>query len=454
MHDGIDHLDSIGRRQLAAIMFTDIVGFSRRVGEDEVRTLRLVQRDLHLIAETSKQYSGRILKNTGDGCMALFDSGVQALECAQALQRHFAEQAQINPPEECLQHRIGIHLGDVFMSDGEVMGDGVNIAARLQAEAPPGGICISQALYEVVKTRLAFRTTQVGARRLKNIAEDVVIYQVLIDRPAVGAMAGITVPELEPDKPRLSLVRSISILLGALLLIMVATIVVLILRKTPATVERRTQVTVVNPPPAVPAPPGAEGSAVVTEPEPNATPKPAATEPAPTPTPTPSTLPAPDAGPEDYDTAKARLLQTRDYQGIVDWLKAQNQADAHHDDAVKYQQLADFFAWINTQVQPYTEANALTVTTRAGDVKVWGAPGGLVLDGVGPGRVTTTLGRIPQPMFIVHLAARLEHARWESNVRDRDELNRVVSGLDLFARDNLLDIDPILARLKALGEGR
>lgn len=172
--------NSLGQRMLAAIMFTDVVNFSKHVAENEERALRLVQRDLQAIADYATRFSGQILKNTGDGCMLLFTSGVQAVECAQAIQRQFAEQKTQMPPRDVLQHRIGIHLGDVILTGGEVMGDGVNIAARLQMEAPPGGICISQALYEVVRTRLSLQTVQIGMRQLKNIPESVVVYQVMV----------------------------------------------------------------------------------------------------------------------------------------------------------------------------------------------------------------------------------------------------------------------------------
>lgn len=170
----------LGQRMLAAVMFTDVVEFSRLVGEDEVRSLRLVQRDLRAIHEICGRFSGKVIKLTGDGCLAFFTSGVHAVECAQQIQRQFLEQAQYLPAKEVLRHRIGIHLGDVFVNNTDVLGDGVNIAARLQGEAPPGGICISQALYEVVRTRLSLHTQEVGPRRLKNIAEDVMIYQVVV----------------------------------------------------------------------------------------------------------------------------------------------------------------------------------------------------------------------------------------------------------------------------------
>jgi class 3 adenylate cyclase len=164
---------------LAAVMFTDVVEFSRRMGEDEEQTLSLVRRDLGLIIALCEGFRGRVVKRTGDGVMALFTSGTDAVECAQEVQRQLAEYARALPEREVLSHRIGLHLGDVYVSAEAVMGDGVNIAQRLQSEAPPGGICISQALYEVVRRRLAIRTVHLGARMLRNIDEAVHVYQVL-----------------------------------------------------------------------------------------------------------------------------------------------------------------------------------------------------------------------------------------------------------------------------------
>lgn len=175
-----------GRRVLAAIVFTDVDDFSARVQENEEQTLALVRRDLERIRAVCAAHEGRVLKSTGDGLLLYFDSAVQAVACALAAQRELAEAAQGLPPAEVLQHRIGIHLGDVFLSDSDVMGDGVNIAARLQAEAAPGGICLSQTVYDVVKHRLALQAVYLGPRELKNIREAVPIYHILA--AATGAV--------------------------------------------------------------------------------------------------------------------------------------------------------------------------------------------------------------------------------------------------------------------------
>ncbi|MEI9998352.1 MAG: adenylate/guanylate cyclase domain-containing protein [Verrucomicrobiota bacterium] len=162
---------------LAAIVFTDTVEFSLLMRQNEDRTLRLVARDLSLMKETCEGFGGRVLKNTGDGLLILFTSAVQAVACALEIQRNFQKQNLELPKVEQLQHRIGIHVGDVFQNGSDVMGDGVNVAARLQTEAVPGGICLSKTVYDVVANRLQFYVNDLGARQLKNIGS-VTAYQI------------------------------------------------------------------------------------------------------------------------------------------------------------------------------------------------------------------------------------------------------------------------------------
>lgn len=169
-----------GQRTLAAIVFSDVVNFSGRMSLNEEHTLKLVQRDMELMTRLCQQYEGKVLKSTGDGLLMYFTSAVQAVACAQEIQQAIATTAAGLSEMDVLKHRIGIHLGDVFVSPTDVMGDGVNIAARLQEEAEPGGICISQIVYDVVKKRLALKATYLGPRELKHIQEAVPIYQIVL----------------------------------------------------------------------------------------------------------------------------------------------------------------------------------------------------------------------------------------------------------------------------------
>src|SRR5437868_8979781 len=124
-----DPLQSIlrpGQRALAAIVFSDVVSFSAKMGENEERTLALLKRDFDAMRDLAATHQGSVLKTTGDGLLLYFSSAVQAVACALAMQRFFADYAKSHPPEQTLVHRLGIHLGDVFVSEQDVMGDGVN----------------------------------------------------------------------------------------------------------------------------------------------------------------------------------------------------------------------------------------------------------------------------------------------------------------------------------------
>ena len=166
-----------GQRSLAAILFTDAVGFSALMSRDEDRARRLISRDLASMRAACVRFEGEIVKSTGDGLMMIFGSAVQAVSCAFEIQGTFRTQNSELPMSERLRHRIGIHLGDVVRQNDDVMGDGVNIASRLQGEATPGGVCVSATVYEVVKSRLAISVVNRKARKLKNVGT-IVVYQI------------------------------------------------------------------------------------------------------------------------------------------------------------------------------------------------------------------------------------------------------------------------------------
>ena len=174
--------NSQGHSSLAAIILTDAVGFSARMSTDEEDTLGLIHRDLKLMETLCQQFEGQVIKSTGDGLLMCFSSAVQAVSCSLEIQRQLVTPAQLS--QKRLEHRIGVHLGDVFFKDDDVMGNGVNIAARLQTEAHPGGICISQVVYEVVKSRLSLHAAYAGPLRLKNIQAPQPAYHVHHDLAA------------------------------------------------------------------------------------------------------------------------------------------------------------------------------------------------------------------------------------------------------------------------------
>ena len=198
-----------GQRTLATVAFTDCVGFSARMSINEDHTLDLIRRDLKMMRRICERFEGRVLKSTGDGLLMYFISGVKAVECAIDIQRLIRKQAAVLPPEDCLQHRIGIHLSDMFITETDVMGNGVNIAARLQTEADPGGICISQTVYDVVKSGMRLETHYLGPRELKNIQQAVPAYKILLD-PVVEADEGITtVAQRLEQSPHLNRIKKL-----------------------------------------------------------------------------------------------------------------------------------------------------------------------------------------------------------------------------------------------------
>jgi TolB-like protein/class 3 adenylate cyclase len=170
------------QRKLAAILVSDVVGFSRLTGADEDRTLaRLRALRSDLIDPTIAVHNGRVVKRTGDGSLVEFRSVVDAVRCAIEVQNAMVERNAGLPPERRIEFRVGIHLGDVVEeSDGDLMGDGVNIAARLQTVAQPGAICLSEDAYRQVRSRLDLAINDLGEARLKNIAEPMRVYSLQV----------------------------------------------------------------------------------------------------------------------------------------------------------------------------------------------------------------------------------------------------------------------------------
>src|SRR5215468_6396867 len=173
-------------RKIAAILVSDVVGYSRLAGADEDRILaRLRALRSDLIDPTIAVHHGRVVKRTGDGVIVEFRSVVDAVRCAIEVQNAMVERNAGVPPERRIEFRVGIHLGDVVEeSDGDLMGDGVNIAARLQGIAKPGAICLSEDAHRQVKARLNLAVTDLGQTQLKNIAEPIRVYSLRVGVPA------------------------------------------------------------------------------------------------------------------------------------------------------------------------------------------------------------------------------------------------------------------------------
>jgi adenylate cyclase len=193
-------------RKLAAILVSDVVGYSRLTGTDEDRILaRLRALRSDLIDPIIDVHNGRVVKRTGDGAIVEFRSVVDAVRCAIEVQNGMVERNAGLPPERRIEFRVGIHLGDVVEeSDGDLMGDGVNIAARLEGIAKPGTICLSEDAYRQVKSRLDLAVSDLGEQSLKNIADPVRVYSLEVGKPA----------QAKPTKPAAPKQRSIFALLG------------------------------------------------------------------------------------------------------------------------------------------------------------------------------------------------------------------------------------------------
>jgi TolB-like protein/class 3 adenylate cyclase/cytochrome c-type biogenesis protein CcmH/NrfG len=178
-------------RKLAAILAADVVGYSRLAGADEDRTLaRLRALRSDLLDPTIAVHNGRVIKRTGDGALVEFRSVVDAVRCAMEVQNGMVERNAGVPQDRRIEFRIGIHLGDVVEeSDGDLMGDGVNIASRLEGVAAPGAICLSEDAYRQVKARLDLSVSDLGNTQLKNIAEPIRVYSLRVGTAEAKATA-------------------------------------------------------------------------------------------------------------------------------------------------------------------------------------------------------------------------------------------------------------------------
>jgi class 3 adenylate cyclase/TolB-like protein len=175
-------------------MFTDMAGFSRKMGDSERLTLKILGDHNRIIRFLVRKHHGKIIKSTGDGFLLDFDSAVEAVLCAIEAQERF-QRYNLNKPEcEQIVVRVGIHLGEVKIVDSDLFGDEVNIAARIQTLAEPGGICISREVYDHVKSKLSIVAMNLGPQELKNIRHKVEIYKVLVR--ALGQEA-IEIPSVE-----------------------------------------------------------------------------------------------------------------------------------------------------------------------------------------------------------------------------------------------------------------
>jgi len=192
-------LMSKGERRLAAIMFTDMVGYTSLAQRNEALSLALVEEQRKLIRLTLARHNGREVKTIGDAFMVEFASALDAVRCAYDIQRAVREFNVAMPDEERVVLRVGVHLGDVVASEGDISGDAVNIASRIEAMAEPGGVCLTRQVYDQVRNRFELPLSSLGETRLKNVATPIEVFRVVLPWTAQ--------PETQrgaPDKKRIA----------------------------------------------------------------------------------------------------------------------------------------------------------------------------------------------------------------------------------------------------------
>ena len=203
------------KRKLTTILSADVAGYSRLMGDDEAATLKTLTTYRGIMADLIKQHRGRVVDSPGDNVLAEFTSVVDAVQCAVAVQKEFqARNAQL-PENRRMEFRIGINLGDVIEEEDRIYGDGVNIAARLEALADPGGICVSKTSFDHTESKLPLGYEYLGEQTVKNIAKPVGAYKVLME-------PRVTVAEEIGKEKAVPLWRRKSIFAGAIAVLVAA----------------------------------------------------------------------------------------------------------------------------------------------------------------------------------------------------------------------------------------
>src|SRR5271154_364361 len=192
-------------RRLAAVLAADVAGYSRLMGLDEegtVAALKACRREL--IDPKIAEHRGRIVKTTGDGALVEFGSAVDAVRCAMEIQRAMAERNANITEDRRIEFRIGINVGDIIIDEGDIYGDGVNVAARVESIAEPGGISISEDAWRQVQGKVAANFVDVGEQNLKNIARPVRVYRLDLAPKTPSASEAPRLMAAPPDKPSIA----------------------------------------------------------------------------------------------------------------------------------------------------------------------------------------------------------------------------------------------------------
>jgi class 3 adenylate cyclase len=177
-------------RRLATIMMADVAGYSRMMGENEERTVQVLRGHREIFDGLLKAHRGRVFNTAGDAILAEFPSAVEAVRCATEVQTALRTRNDHLPPDQRMWFRIGINLGDVIVQGEDLLGDGVNVAARIQTIAEPGGVCISGSVYDQIQNKLTLQIKQLGEKNFKNIAQPIRTFSISDDADGAAPMAG------------------------------------------------------------------------------------------------------------------------------------------------------------------------------------------------------------------------------------------------------------------------
>src|SRR5512136_3206307 len=201
-------------RKLSAILSADVAGYSRLMQNDEAATVRILEAYKQVFSDLIKQHRGRVVDSPGDNLLAEFASVVDAVQCAVAVQKELQARNAELLENRRMQFRIGVNLGDVIEEGERIYGDGVNIAARLESLADPGGICISKTAFDQIETKLPLGYEYLGDQTVKNIARPVAAYRVLME-------PRVTVAGAKEKKPSIPVWRTKGALAGAVAVLIV-----------------------------------------------------------------------------------------------------------------------------------------------------------------------------------------------------------------------------------------
>ncbi|MEZ0327704.1 MAG: adenylate/guanylate cyclase domain-containing protein, partial [Fimbriimonas sp.] len=347
------------QRLLAAIVFTDVVGFSRLAAKNEARVYVSLQRDMGVMQDLCRAHGGQVLNTMGDGMLLCFPSAVDAMAAAVEMQRTLAAQAQSLPPTDVLHHRIGVHLGDVIVKGDNVFGDGVNTAARLQNDARPDSIWYSQTVNEVIKNKLKIDAKYIGKRQFKNLGEPVSVWEippVAESRAQLEADAiGLGAPGMLQEPEGVGGGKAFLVVLASV--IMVGSAVFLFTRINTSNIKDKPKVksNVNKPAPVQPETVSTTGETATS----------AST----------GTTTAPTITTSDAQKRIDDLKRSYAFAEIADYLMAEGRvlpdAGAMHD---KYWKLAQMRAWMEAAIQASTGSDMIQAQLSIGAADIYSQP--------------------------------------------------------------------------------